>query len=137
VGSLASKGRHLDGKGAGRSRCFHSNTESKRERGRGCRGNPYNILLERACDPWFTFSPTSFLSFYFLLFRAALAAYGCSQARGPIKATVTSLHHSSWQCQSLNPLSKARNRTCNLMVPSQIHFHCTTMGTPSPAILKE
>ena len=30
------------------------------------------------------------------------------------------LHHSSWQCQSLNPLSKARDQTQNLMVPSQI-----------------
>ena len=30
----------------------------------------------------------------------------------------------------LNPLSKARDRTHNVMVPSWIHFHCTTMGTP-------
>ena len=30
------------------------------------------------------------------------------------------LHHSSWQCQILNQLSKARDRTHNLMVPSRV-----------------
>ena len=39
-------------------------------------------------------------------------------------------HHSSRQHQILNPLIEARNRTRNLMVPSQIHFCCATMGTP-------
>ena len=32
------------------------------------------------------------------------------------------LHHSSWQCQILKPLSKARDRTCILMDTSWIHF---------------
>ena len=40
------------------------------------------------------------------------------------------LHHSSQQCQILNPPSEARDQTCNLMVPSRIHFHCATTGTP-------
>ena len=40
------------------------------------------------------------------------------------------LHHSSWQCQILNPLREARDRTGNLMAPSQIRFHCAKMGTP-------
>ena len=31
----------------------------------------------------------------------------------------------------LNPLSEARHQTHNLMVPSRIHFHCTTTGTPA------
>jgi len=44
---------------------------------------------------------------------------------------VCDLHHSSQQCQILNPLSKARDRTCNLMVPSRICFHCATTGTPN------
>ena len=44
---------------------------------------------------------------------------------------VCNLHHSSWQCQILNPLSETRDRTCILMETSWIHFHCTTMGTPS------
>ena len=34
---------------------------------------------------------------------------------------VFDLHHSSWQCQILSPLSKARNRTCILMDPSRVH----------------
>ena len=33
---------------------------------------------------------------------------------------VCNLHHSSQQCQILNPLSKTKDRTCNLMVPSWI-----------------
>ena len=40
------------------------------------------------------------------------------------------LHHSSQQHWILNPLSEARDRTGNLIVPSWIHFHCTTTGTP-------
>ena len=38
-------------------------------------------------------------------------------------------HHSSWQRQIFNPLSKARDRTCNLMVSSRICFYYATMGT--------
>ena len=34
------------------------------------------------------------------------------------------------QRQILNPLNEARDRTGNLMVPSQIHFCCAMMGTP-------
>ena len=41
------------------------------------------------------------------------------------------LHDSSQQHWIFNPLSKARDRTHNLMVTSWIRFHCTTMmGTP-------
>ena len=36
---------------------------------------------------------------------------------------VCSLHHSSQQGRILNPLSEARDQTCNLMVPSRIRFH--------------
>ena len=46
------------------------------------------------------------------------------------------LHHSSWQHRILNPLSDARDRTRNLMVPCQIHFHCAKMGTPKTIYLK-
>ena len=68
---------------------------------------------------------------------AAPAAYGGSQARGRIRdvdtqayarATATrdpshvcDLHHSSQQRRMVNPLSKGRDRTRNLMVPSRIH----------------
>ena len=81
--------------------------------------------------------------FYFWLFRATPAAHGGSQARGWIGTTaytmatatwdlscVCDLYHSSRQCQILNPMSEARDRTRNLMIPNQIHFHCTMTGTP-------
>ena len=69
--------------------------------------------------------------------RAASTAYGGFQARGLIvayaRATATwdssricSLHHSSLRRQILNPLSKARDHTRNLMVPSRI----ATTGIP-------
>ena len=66
---------------------------------------------------------------------AAPAAYGGSQASGPIGAVATSLRHSHSNAgsepnpqptpqllatQILNPLSKARDRTRSLMVSSQI-----------------
>ena len=44
---------------------------------------------------------------------------------------VCDLHHSSWQCRILNPLSEARDRTHILMDTSQIRFCCTTTGTPN------
>ena len=43
---------------------------------------------------------------------------------------ICNLHHSSWQCWILNPLSKARDGTHNLVFPSWICFCCTKMGTP-------
>ena len=43
---------------------------------------------------------------------------------------ICDLHNSSRQLQILNPLSEARDRTHDLMVPSWIHFHSTTTGTP-------
>ena len=46
------------------------------------------------------------------------------------RSRVCNLHHSSRQHQILNLLSEARDQIQNLMVPSQIRFHCTTMGTP-------
>ena len=47
---------------------------------------------------------------------------------------VCKLHHSSRQCRILNPLSEARDRTGNLMVPSRIHFLWATTGTPSSSM---
>ena len=43
---------------------------------------------------------------------------------------VCNLHHSSQQCQLLNPLREARDQTRILMDTSRIHFHCATTGTP-------
>ena len=77
-----------------------------------------------------------FIYFYFFVFsRAEPAAYGDSQPRGPIGAVAASLQHSHsntrseqhlWATPQLtampipNLLSKARDRTHDLMDPSQI-----------------
>ena len=58
-----------------------------------------------------------------------LLAYATATAI-PDPKNVCDLHHSSWKCWILNPLSKARDQARNLIVPSWIRFHCTTMGTP-------
>ena len=57
-----------------------------------------------------------------------LAAYTEATAKQDLNR-VCDLHHSLQQCWILNLLSKARDRTCNLMVPSQIHFCCAVTGT--------
>ena len=43
---------------------------------------------------------------------------------------ICDLHHSSWQHRILNLLSKAKDQTHNLVVPSRIRFHCAKTGTP-------
>ena len=43
---------------------------------------------------------------------------------------VCNVYHSSQQCQILNSWSEARDRTFNLMVPSQICFCCATKRIP-------
>ena len=47
------------------------------------------------------------------------------QQHQPDPSHVCDLYCSSQQCQIFNPLSEARDRTHNLMVPSQIRFWCT------------
>ena len=49
----------------------------------------------------------------------------------PNLSHVCDLHHSSWQHQIINRLSKARDQTYILMDASQIHFCRATAGTPS------
>ena len=58
-----------------------------------------------------------------------LPAYATVTAM-PDLSHICDIHHSSQQCRILNPLSKARDRTSNRMVPSRITFHCAMMGTP-------
>ena len=58
-----------------------------------------------------------------------LPAYTTATAM-PDPSRVCDLHHSSRQRRILNPLSEARDQTCNVMVPSQICFCCATRGTP-------
>ena len=96
---------------------------------------PYIVFAYNLC--------TSSHIFYFLpfIFRAVPMACGSSQARGRIRALATTTamqdlncvcnpHHSSQKHWILNPLSKARDQTCNLMGPSRICFHCAMTGTP-------
>ena len=49
---------------------------------------------------------------------------------------ICELHHSSRQHWIFNPLSEARNRSRNLMVPSRICFSCAARGTPSLYVVK-
>jgi len=82
----------------------------------------------------------------FCLYRAAPEAHGGFQARGRIGAVATEpqqlgIPAVSQPClqptpqlmatRILKPLSKARDQTRNLKVPSQIRFHCATTGTPT------
>ena len=48
----------------------------------------------------------------------------------PDLSHVCDLHHSSWQCQILNPLSEAGGQACVLMDTSQSCFCWATVGTP-------
>ena len=74
--------------------------------------------------------------YLFLLFRATPTACGIprlgveSELHQPAYTTATTmwdlsricdLHHSAWQRQILNPLSKARDQTCVLMDTIQVH----------------
>ena len=79
--------------------------------------------------------------FFFLPFRASPTAYGDSQAGDLIGVIAAGLHHSHSNTRSgphlqptphgiLNPLSKGRDRTGNLMVLSQICFRCSATGMP-------
>ena len=67
---------------------------------------------------WFS---TKNLHPFFFLLRATPVAYGSSQTRSGVGAAAASLHHSSWPHQILNPLSEARDRTCNLTDASHVH----------------
>ena len=52
-----------------------------------------------------------------------LMAYTTATATRDPSHICDDLYHSSRQCWILNPLSKARDRTCVLMDASQVHFH--------------
>ena len=59
----------------------------------------------------------TFIFYFFGLFRAAPTAYGSSHANQSYSCWPTP---EPSQRQILNPLNEARDRACNLMVPSQI-----------------
>jgi len=58
-----------------------------------------------------------------------LPAYTTATARLDL-SHICNPHHSSWQHQILNPLSKARGQTCILMDTSQVHYGRAPTGTP-------
>ena len=68
------------------------------------------------------------LCFFLGVFCHFRAAYGGSQARGPIGAVATTwdlsficdLHHGSWQHRILNSVSEARDQTLVLMDASRV-----------------
>jgi len=93
-------------------------------------------------------TPSSLFLFY--LFRATPTTYGCFHARGLIRASPASLHHShsiaglncvcylhhsSQKHQILNPLSETRDQTHILMDTSQVCDYCTTKGTPAASLI--
>ena len=61
-----------------------------------------------------------FKSFFLLHFRVKTVAYGSSEARGLTGAAAAGLHHSSLQCQILNPLSGSRDQTRIIMDTSLV-----------------
>ena len=66
---------------------------------------------------------------WFACYSFLLPTYISAPAK-PDPSQVCKLRHSSEQRQILNPLSKARDRTCILMDTSQIRYHWATTGTP-------
>ena len=115
-----------------------------------CNPSSQNIFpnMECCCLPILQGATEKFFLFLFLFFvflgphpwhvevprpgvqlELQLPAYATATAT-PDLSHVCNLHHSSWQRQIINPLSKPRDQTLNLMVPSQILFCCATTGTP-------
>ena len=58
-----------------------------------------------------------------------LLAYASATAK-PDPNRLCDMHHNSWQCQILNPLSKDRDWTLVLMDPKWVCYRWATMGTP-------
>ena len=63
--------------------------------------------------------------------KSELQVQACTTAIAtPDLSHICDLHPGSQQHRIPNPLSEARDQTCNLMVLSQIRFHCARTGTP-------
>ena len=100
---------------------------------------PFKVWFSLGICPGVGLLDLTFFVYLFCLFLLFLGCtgYGSCQARGWIGAAVpafstasatpdpshvSNLHHSSWQCWILNPLSEARDRTHILMDTSQFRF---------------
>ena len=106
--------------------------------------NKFENFWKEGCEPLLEVQ-----LYLFVFLGPHPSAYGHSQARGQIRAAAAALHHSqtpdlslicylhcsSWQCQILNSLSRARGQTHILMTISQVRYGWATVGTPgSPTI---
>ena len=70
-----------------------------------------------------------FAFWVFLRGHTQLPAYTTATAMWDL-SRVFDLHHNSWQCRELNPLSEARDQIHILTDSSRICFHFATTGTP-------
>ena len=100
---------------------------------------PHSLLLFFFCMFLFLFFYLFIYLFFFFMAYGSSQAGAKSELQLPAYPTATAtqdpshaydLHHSSKHHWILNPLSETRDQTCNLKVPSQIRFHCATIGTP-------
>ena len=87
-------------------------------------------LLERALLHWL-----SRLEAFFFFFRAALAAYGGSQARGLIGAVAASLRHSHSNARSLTHSPRSGIEPASSWILVSFVNHWAMMGTPTPRYL--
>ena len=101
-----------------------------------------HLWMEGFCLFSFVFSSLFFVYLFFFFLgpqhmevprlgvwlQLRLLVYTTATAR-PDPSHVFDLHHSSWQRCILDPLSKARDRTCILMGTSQVCFRQATAGT--------
>ena len=62
------------------------------------------------------------------LLACATATATATAMREPSR--ICDLHHSSRQCQILNPLTMARDGACIFMDTNLVRFRCATTGTP-------
>ena len=64
-----------------------------------------------------------------------LPAYTTATAMADLSC-ISDLHHSSRQWWILNPQSKAKDGTCDLMDTSRVHYRQAMMGTPHLDLVK-
>ena len=109
----------------------------------------YISLVYLDSGPWMKLEITIFYSAFIYLFIFRAAALEVPRPGGKLElqlqacarptATqylnqVCDLHPSSWKHRILKPLWEGRDLTQNLMDTSQVHYHWSTMATPSAFI---
>ena len=108
------------------------------------KNNFYFFLLVINNQKWYLFFSFCFLGLHLwhmevsrLGVESELQLLACTTATATQDPScICDLHHSSQQCQILNPLSEARDWTCILKDSSWVHYCWATEGTPGNDILK-